>query len=279
MMNCNVDTNIDKQAFLPLEGHDWFLEAKLVGIYRKLRENEYCKKCREKFGDKIENCGHPLSFYVIGEKFRNEKYRVVFVGKKARTGWEENPIDKISGFIDARCDTKEDLFLPPWSTYPFWQCIKEICWRLWNVRDPDIMWRKIMITNIVKCVVENKNEVLTEVSEYCILKTRFLEWEIRIVKPTHVIFFTGPDFDEFIDELDFGYEEKEDLEKKEREWIMDNKKYKILWWHRAFKRYGRVMMHFLRVNHPSNFYWAKNEIKDKFAKKIADWIRKNGVET
>ena len=264
-----------------LEGHDYELEKRIFSMYRNVVRQKCCLECRRGLNVRIENCGHPVSFYVVGDKFRYEKYRVVFVGKTAWTNWERNPVDEESGFIDARIGTKDELFMPPWSTTAFWQCIKEICWKLWGICDPGDMWRRIMITNIVKCTVVKG--VPDKMKEYCILKCRFLENEVKIVKPTHIIFFTCDNrdyyarrciFDYYIEKLDFGYDYSEDITDRDHK----DKDIRTGWWHRIFIEDRRIRMHMLRVWHPREYQKRKIETKEKFAEKIADWIKKHCVE-
>jgi len=266
-MGCRIFGSLKK-----LEGHDYELEKKIFSMYRDVVRQKCCLECREGLDVKIENCGNPVSFYVVGDKFRHEKYRVVFVGKTAWTGWESNPVDEKSGFIDARIGTKDELFMPPWSTTTFWQCIKEICWKLWGICDPGDMWRRIMITNIVKCTVVKG--VPNKMKRYCILKCGFLENEIRIVKPTHVIFFTSKYFDDYIEKLNFGYSYSEDMTDMDYE----DEDIETIWWHRVFIEDRKIKMHMLRVRHPKKYQEYKIEIKEAFAEKIADWIKKHRVE-
>ena len=66
------------------------------------------------------------------------------------------------------------------------------------------------------------------------------EEEIKIIKPTHILFLTNRDYDDIIKKMNFGYS------KKSHEDIIYSKKR----WHRAFYKNGKIEMQFLRIRHP-----------------------------
>ena len=91
-----------------LIGHNREIEDAIFDMYREIRSknSEICDNCKR--STKILNKGHPVSFFVVGKDFHRELYRIMFVGKTVQNGWEQDPIENISGFIDARRGAKEN---------------------------------------------------------------------------------------------------------------------------------------------------------------------------
>jgi uracil-DNA glycosylase len=256
-----------------LIGHDKEIEDRIFQKYAELRvEKGLCRECNV---PKEVNDGLPVSFFVVGENFQKQESRVMFVGKTVQSEWEDiSPKNSTSGFWDARRYAKEELFLPFWSTGPFWQCIKEICQILWKINNPEEIWRRIAITNLVKCSTSrNLDETPHQLKRNCIQNAGFFEEEVEIVRPTHIVLFTGPDYDEYLKELTFGYNHSKDypidfsLEDKEITPFKGANK----WLERDFLEAGKVKMRFLRTYHPAFYMEARD--KEKFCMCIASWIK------
>ncbi|MEM2878955.1 MAG: hypothetical protein QXG10_05380 [Candidatus Hadarchaeales archaeon] len=270
----------EREFIKPIEGHDYELESRIFEAYRKIRkeQKQICEDCSK--NAKILNGGHPVSFFGVGENFRQERYRVLFVGKTVQSGWEEDwkdgLRDEASGFIDAR-ERGRNLFLPFFGAYnwQFWQCIKEVSRKLFETNDPDELWKKIAITNIVKCSTsEGRDTTPVELKENCVSKAKFFQEEVKIIEPTHIIFFTGLDYDDYIKEIDFGCEYNGKKDNKGYQFLGEAK---VLWWHRTFLKEGRPKINFLRTNHPAHPMFRDAEVAEEFTTKIADWIRQNPV--
>lgn len=251
-----------------LIGHNKEIEEQLFKKYAELRrEKALCKGCNV---PREVNNGLPVSFFVVGSEFQNQKFKVLFVGKTVQDGWESEPVNETSGFIDSRKYAKQGLFLPLWSTYPFWHCIKEICQILWNTSDLEAIWRRIAITNLVKCSTATSLDTTPEpLKRNCIQISRFFENEVKIIQPSHMILFTGSDYDKYLENLTFGYEKKN--ERTSREHYEDD----VRWWHREILDAGNVKMHFLRTCHPGFFKIKSEDRKWDFCHGIAEWIRQN----
>lgn len=249
-----------------MSGHDNEIEDQIFKKYGELRkEKGLCKGCNV---PKDVNGALPVSFFVIGESFQEQKFRVMFVGKTVQSGWENEPIEVVSGFIDPRKYAKKELFLPFWSTTPFWQCIKEICQKLWKMTDPEDIWRRIAITNLVKCSTSPGLDTTPEsLKGNCIQNAAFFENEVKIAQPTHLVLFTGLDYDDYLNDVSFGYEYR------------DGKKGSLCGvklWQRDFLEANKVKLRFLRTNHPAHF--MKKIDQQNFCKLIVKWIRLNPVE-
>jgi len=239
-----------------LAGHNKEIEDRIFEKYAELRVGRgLCGKCSV---PKEVNSGLPVSFFVVGEDFQKQELRVMFVGKTVQSGWESSPRNEASGFLDSRKYAKEELFLPFWSTSPFWQCIKEICQIVWEINNLEEMWRRIAITNLVKCSTSPDLDTTPPLlKRNCIENAGFFENEVKIARPTHMILFTGPDYDEYLKKLRFGYD---DYEEKDAISFLDEEG-KIIehfeggreLWEGAFLEGGKVKMLLLRTYHPASY--------------------------
>lgn len=251
-----------------LIGHCKVIEDRLFESYANLKKPDICKKCGV---PKDINEGHPVSFFVVGKDFPTQQFKIMFVGKTVQNNWEDNLIDNKSGFLDARYNTRESLFLPFWSTGSFFQCIKEVCQYLWETNNPDEIWRRISITDLVKCSnSESEDETTPTMISNC-QKSGFFLNEVKIVKPTHIIFFTGNDYDDYIRSLDFGkvLEDKSDSVGLDEENV---KSRDTMWWHKKFLLGNGTKMQFLRTAHPTSFTRRNNTEKENFCRLIAKWV-------
>jgi hypothetical protein len=73
-------------------GHNQEIEDDIFRMYRQSVKNRGCKECTNYFATNpndvhpLVNESRPLSFFVVGSDFRNEKYKVMFVGKTVQDG-------------------------------------------------------------------------------------------------------------------------------------------------------------------------------------------------
>jgi len=265
-----------------LKGHNKEIENSIIRKYITLRQKKGgCTACQAKIPEDI-NEGRPVSFYVIGEDFPKQSFRVMFVGKTVANGWESETSIPGSDFIDARKYSREKQFLPARTSwvpgYAFWEAIKGICQILWKDDTLDEIWRKIAITNLVKCSTSvGEDTTPPELKKNCIETMRFFENEVIESKPTHLVIFSGGDspkfYDQYISNLSFGYKEKPVDEK--------NKTYRynyLSWWHRKFVEADAVKMHMLRTYHPASCRGGPKE-QQIFCNSIAEWVIQNPVES
>lgn len=132
-------------------------------MYRQSVKNRGCKEYTNYFATNpndvhpLVNESRPLSFFVVGSDFRNEKYKVMFVGKTVQDGWgksknesEDDPVDDHTRFIDARFGGKI-LWDTDSRKSPIWECMEKVCSNIWEKASKEELWRKIAITNLVKC--------------------------------------------------------------------------------------------------------------------------------
>jgi hypothetical protein len=246
--------------------HDIATERNIFRKYATIhkKREDFCDTCRRK-EPKIQNFneGKPVSFFVVGADMKKTIYKVMFVGKVVTSNWGEkadppDPIDRESGSIDARFNSRP-LFLA--QDNPFFNCIATICQSLWKADDLKEIWRKIAITDMTKCSIsDNFAETTTEMKDTC-LNAGFLKAEIEEIKPSHLIFFTGHDYDSQIRSL---------LALKHE--IVDQPEREIkIWWTMPADTENKLQV--LRTHHPYYIFHFKPKEKDFFCQEIADWIK------
>jgi hypothetical protein len=249
------------------------LEQEILGSFRKKSENcKFCKKyCSER---KLEKKG-PLSFFNIGGNFGKDKYSIVFVGKNhwyQRKDIEElkrkNSIFPGPGttFYDCRKDGKE-MFKSGQSAY--WRYTLQIAEQIYPdlKDDPPKLLENIAITNLTKCNTSQDSNDTTpyDLTEKC---RELLNEEIKILNPKHLVFFTGKGYDEYIDDLDFGYLGSAiDVNGTDRFSKRKVGNLEVYWWERRFSdgNCGRNLF-MLRTRHPQR-------APAQLANEIVHWIR------
>jgi hypothetical protein len=245
------------------------LEREVIRSYQI--KHDFCKQCKEE-GKKrypmLEPTG-PISFFGVGERFENDFFKVLFVGKNT---WY-NKDDAIglktfsgSDFKDAREDGR-DLFEHNCSA--FWRCIREITQRLypqfkkpsrtWDYKE---LWEHIAVTNLTKCntstEIDYGDTTPYYFTEQCI---QLFEEEVTQLQPKHMILFTGKGYDHYITKLSFieGKNFDEDHQK-----IINGK---AVWWLEGRSLVGNEMF-FLRTCHPQG-------APKGFREEVVAWIKKH----
>jgi hypothetical protein len=111
----------------------------------------------------------------------------------------------------------------------------------------------------VKCnICEDGSNSYSNITswEYFAACKDILEKEIQIVKPTHVIFLTGDNYDSLIRDMNFGYQPSEIVDltsdscKKKIMMKYKTSKKDVCWWIRAFYSGGKPSLRLLRTRHP-----------------------------
>ena len=222
------------------------IEQNLLVMYNKLAlgTSSVCAKCKEING----SLSNPVGCWLVGNKFQQQKKKILFVGKNARGYFDEPTGEKV--FDDGR-----DLWNNGWA---YWSYTAEVVMNIFGEDSPEY----IAFTNIVKC--NNSPDIDTtsnSMKEYCILKMRTLYNEIGIIKPTHIIFYTGKDYDDFIPNIFDEYTIVHDGIKPVGKRNMP--------WREAAARIDNFKFHVLRIWHP------ERKKKDDYVSAICDWINRN----
>lgn len=232
---------------------------KVFDMYREIElgNNDTCLRCK-KFHER-KNCGlyKPASLWNAGEKFENDQYKVMFVGKPARG---LPGIETKDGFLDCREVGSELYAQKGWA---YWNYTKEIARRVYGSAEEG--WDRIAFTNIIKCNNSNNVDSATyEMKQYCIDELGVIWKEIQVLRPKNVIFYTHWYYDDFIDKFRPG-DHYRDI--TDRHHLIPNGSKKMSWWCREFYHKDLLMMRMLRTSHP------ERQQKEGFVSHITDWIK------
>ena len=200
---------------------------------------------------------------------------IAFVGK---TSWmDSDDYDELlnNGEIsDARAKGIDFLKKP--TGYRFWSAIIKIS-KQFDANE-SVNFPHIFITNLVKCNVfekgvDSKNITLEKYFYQC---EDIFESEIKIINPSHIVFFTNDKYDDIIDNFNFWYKEGDyvdasDWNHEELVPKKDMEYKKVYWWHRKFPKKGKATLQFLRTRHPLGAPFG-------LEKKIINWIRESSKQ-
>ncbi len=226
------------------------IEQDIVNLYQKINvgKNSICAKCKENNKDLFK----PVSVWLVGNKFCEQKKRILFVGKTARGECDSNNSFQFEY-------SRKNLWN---SGFPFWSYTKEISKQIFNTDSCEY----ISATNIIKCNSSMGQDTTSSTMKDCCIKDlKIIREEIKVIKPTHIIIYTAKDYDDYIfgnksffdsvrkgkDEDYFAVGDKE-MPYTEAVALVDNKEINVL-----------------RVGHPER----KN--KQDFVKSIVDFIKNN----
>jgi hypothetical protein len=144
---------------------------------------------------------NPLVAWHVGTDFHRALPRVLFVGKPHRG---IPGAVRSSGVIDPRRMVEEDLRHRSW---PYWSYTREIAARIFGTHERG--WDQIALTNIIKCTnvdagwdgAPTGDTTTRTMAECCVSKLGVISHEILLLRPTHVVFYTGGLWPELLEEL------------------------------------------------------------------------------
>jgi len=247
------------------------LEKEIVEMYR--RKSYLFDRCREFcLSQKLPQYG-PVSFFNVGDDYGNEEkdeYKNVFVGKNHWYDFETLKRDCVefdSPFIFKDC-RKDGAKMFKERQRGYWSGLRKITDELYpEIKDDtEKILSRIATTNLTKCSTSTDSDDTTpyDLTDNCV---EILKEEIRLLRPKHIVFFTGPVYDKYLGRELFDYmsEDTKHSTKEERKKIG---KHSVLWWEREFSK-GNRKMFVLRTWHPAHHTL---DISD-FAKKVSNWIK------
>ncbi len=241
----------------------------------KIGNNKNCSKCKDIGGNKLSG---PISFFHIGSKFEEDGYKIVFVGKNSwydKEGFKEEAKGKL--YADAT-ETGRDSIKGEGDNCiksPYWNYMRAIIEKLYN----NDAFENVAITNLVKCNTTGedgnpRDETSENIRKNCINGCNIFEREIKILKPLHIIFFTGRDYDDYIKRFKFEFKQHQIKDGNEQTKILNNKR--VIWWEREFVENGRKIKT-VRTYHPEYFVRSRlgDSFENSFVNEIVNWIKKS----
>ena len=240
-------------------------ETEIIEMYRK--NSQFYKNCQSVCSSKGLPQSGPLSFFNIGDSFgkKDDKYKVVFVGKNhyyVKEDADELDCYPRSIFRDCRADGA-DMFRERRKGY--WDGLRKITDLLYpdEKDNPEKILDYIVITNLTKCSTSSGSEDTTpdDLTDNC---AKILEEEIKILKPKHLVFFTGRYYIDYVKKMGFNYNCSPE-NRSEQENTKKIGRQKVFWWEREFSdNTGKMFL--LNTRHPA--------IAPKgFATAVSNWIK------
>jgi len=213
-----------------------------------------CQECRAN----KEIMSRPVSAWFVGNRFDETKTSILFVGKNAR-GFFPNASKEdergVSEGINNAFSSRLDLTGKGWA---FWNYTKDIIREVFG----DDSQEHVALTNMVKCNDSDGVDTTTDsMKDACIKEFRVINKEIRIIRPSHIVFYTGTDYDAYIK---YVFDSMVFWDQASRLMIG---KY-MAPWGKGVGYVNNQKIEFLRVCHPER----KN--KADFVKNICEWIWK-----
>jgi hypothetical protein len=217
--------------------------------------NTICQKCRIENPD-INNAVGP--WFSCSEN--NHGNCIVFVGKIARgDDMGELVSDKL---VDVEpCGTIEIKN----NSWPYWSYTRAIMETVYGSLDAAMHYSSL--TNLIKC----NNSTTPDTSTFsqanrCVNENQFIIQELEVVSPKVVVFYTGTEYDQFIENIKprtaTRHEDQTDTETR----VPIGQK-QLPWWSRKYYAAdGSLLTCFLRVGHPERMR------KDEYVMEIANWI-------
>lgn len=231
------------------------LEEKILSCYNEigLGTCAVCTHCR------IDNpalYSKAVGMWFVGKFFEEQKNRVLFIGKNARgmpaKEYKENQNSK--GFLEEFRYSRENLINKSW---PYWSYTKEISKRLFG----DMAMEAVAFTNMVKCNGSDTIDTTTDsMKDYCIGDLAVVRHEVEIIRPTHIVLYTGTSYDSWLspvfDKIDCFSNTSIEIGKKK----MPYGEY------RCKLNHERIRV--LRIGHPERMQ------KEAFVSTVVTWINK-----
>lgn len=248
------------------------LEEKIFKMYNT-EMKEICDSCCEYDNElsKSEERTGPFSFFHIGKNMNDfsKEIRLLFVGK---TSWHEKSDEKkftpCGKFRDASEFGKEAFEDKSYSS-GYWRFIRDI------TTDLGIKLDDIAISNLCKCnVFDQKNDDQSQditPDPYYINCFEIFQNEVELVKPTHLIFFTGKYYDFLIENFQMQDRNCKDQNSKDdtievKKENGETSKIRPYWWHRIYIKSDGNQINVLRTSHP-------NRKPNGLIKEIVKWVQ------
>lgn len=229
------------------------LEQKLVSLYNDIGLGvcDTCKQCKSKNSNLYQKA---VGAWFVGKYFEEQKKRILFIGKNARgkpaEDCEEN--QNHEGFLEEFRYSRETLWGKGWS---YWRYTREISKCIFG----DLGMEAIAFTNMVKCNGSDTIDTTTNsMKDYCIRELGAVKHEIELIRPTHLVLYTGYAYDQWFfpifDKVDCLSDTMISIGKRQMPYGIYHCKL------------GEEKIKVLRIGHP------ERKKKEDFIAAVVDWV-------
>ena len=259
------------------------IPREILDMYKEkqLYKNDICNKCKAQAIKETGWISKPLAIWHVGKGFASDRYKILFIGKPHRESHADEFYMKknISEYLPAENCLKMDstyqvsiaenlatrlFFKKRWA---YWSYTKALIKSLYSIKDDAEAWEKIAITNIVKCTISMGNDGTSDIMKKSCIDDLGIIWrEIELLKPKNIIFYTGRDYDNYLQD----YTLKKHLGTDNIE-LIEDKSNKIgqkdcRFWYRKVYLKNEESINVLVVGHPQ---YMK---KDQYLEMIKNWL-------
>jgi len=236
------------------------MKNKIFEMYDKEKYNENCRFCKKFEKDKLAGI---ISIFHVGSNFEKDKYRIVFVGKNTFYSKKDFEAEANGKHFADVTQTGRDSIRGEGIKSSYWSYIRAIIAKLYDKERFEDAIENISLTNIIKCNTtgedgDYRDKTPKEIIDSC-LKSRIFEKEIKILKPKHIVFFTGKYYDDYLNRINLGDKIRDKGDK-----TIDNGK--IVLWERDFL-FQKEKIKVLRISHPQGKH------KEAFVDAVVSWIK------
>ncbi len=232
------------------------IENRLISLYDEMEMGtcQICQKCKTENPNLYSKA---VGCWFVGDAYCDQAKRILFIGKNARGipahDYEENQNEK--GFLEEFRYSRTCLWNKSWA---YWRYTKEICTELFGA----LGLEAVAFTNMVKCNGSDTIDSTTDsMRDHCIFELKVIKKEIEVIKPTHIILFTGACYDYWLARL------FDQLECTEATYIPVGKKQMPFADFDARSQGRKIRV--LRIGHP------ERKQKKAYIAAIVDWINSN----
>ena len=232
-------------------------EEKLLTMYERIGMGN-CRTCSICHAN-IENLSIPFTAWCVGNNFNNENKKILFVGKNARGGYDiPKSVKFLNVFDHGRWFWKPENWRETWGVAQpsYWNYTREITGKIFG----DNSFEHIAFTNLVKCNNSpNKDTTSDLVKRNCICDLKVFSKEAKIIRPTHIIFYTSWYYDGYIQHAFETFKTLNEARKKIGA--------KYVPWGNAEATIDALKIRVLVTGHPQ---YLK---KDEFTNAICSWVK------
>ena len=231
-------------------------EEKLLSMYKRICMGN-CSTCQSCHAT-IENLSPPVSAWGVGNNFVNEDKKLLFVGKNAH-GYFDQPANGNfhEAFDDGRWLWEPSNWRKNWGTSSaYWTYTRTITGKIFG----DDSFDHIAFTNLVKCNDSATTDTTSNfVKDNCLKRLKVLSQEIKIIRPTHVVFYAGNAYDDYIPHVFDTFNVQ----------LATNKAIgqKLMSWTEATATLDGLTIRTIIIGHPERLN------KVEFTDAVCDWVR------
>lgn len=233
-------------------------EKQILSLYDNvnLGHNTTCSACQK---DNPNLYNRAVGMWFVGNKYQEQTVRLLFIGKNARgvPGIDEPENQNEKGYLNEFIYSRNELWEKSWAYWDYTELISNQIFGNGGLEN-------VAFTNMVKCNGSATKDTTTpSMKNYCIKQLQILKNELSVLLPTHVVFYTGKSYDNWIP---FAFDSLYEITN-----ICISVGAKEMPWSEYSATIGNHSIHVLRIGHP------ERKKKTDYTTHICDWVKKTQI--